>query len=406
MKKTALSIATALSLLIVAGTAANAAQNFPDTNNHWGRNSINAAVDLGYVDGYPDGTFKPDSSVSRAEFVKLVIDALKYMKGEVVSGSNWYKPYLEAAVTNGLTKDGELPTDALNDPISREEMSRVAVRSTGENTDDNLKWMYLATSKGIIQGMDDQGTLGEDQPTTRAQAITVIDWLLKLKAGEKLAIDKYAVSAAEIAWHRTNIYTMAPEYFGSGKDGGYEFKWSKVKFQGAMGYSDVEKYVIVDMGDPLDPNRKLIPDNMRWMMKVGKERTLTQDVPANSYAFLSFNHFVVNTPEPISTFRFATLELLNFKLDTYDNVDSNGNLLNITAYAPLIDNKSFAAGRIPLPAGRNEYEIISGQLAPKNPKVKKGEGGTSIYKMAAVDLGETNQAVIYQSVLTPNAGGN
>lgn len=40
---------------------------FPDVRGHWAENDINLAAQLGIVRGYPDGTFKPDQNVTRAE---------------------------------------------------------------------------------------------------------------------------------------------------------------------------------------------------------------------------------------------------------------------------------------------------------------------------------------------------
>ncbi len=45
---------------------------FPDAEGHWAEKYINSAAAKGWVDGYPDGTFKPDQYITRAEFVTLV----------------------------------------------------------------------------------------------------------------------------------------------------------------------------------------------------------------------------------------------------------------------------------------------------------------------------------------------
>ena len=42
------------------------------TTDHWAYGEINAAVAAGWVDGYPDGTFKPDQNIERVEVMKLV----------------------------------------------------------------------------------------------------------------------------------------------------------------------------------------------------------------------------------------------------------------------------------------------------------------------------------------------
>ena len=41
-------------------------------NGHWAYSYINAAANAGWVEGYPDGSFRPDKSISRAEVVRLV----------------------------------------------------------------------------------------------------------------------------------------------------------------------------------------------------------------------------------------------------------------------------------------------------------------------------------------------
>ncbi len=46
--------------------------DFTDIEDHWAKVYIAIAADKGWVGGYPDGTFKPDQKISRAEAVALV----------------------------------------------------------------------------------------------------------------------------------------------------------------------------------------------------------------------------------------------------------------------------------------------------------------------------------------------
>jgi hypothetical protein len=58
-------------------------------------------VDTGYVDGYPDGTFKPDGAVTCTEFIKMVAAAI----GKIVTtgaSSRWYLPYVKALQNDGM----------------------------------------------------------------------------------------------------------------------------------------------------------------------------------------------------------------------------------------------------------------------------------------------------------------
>jgi hypothetical protein len=49
---------------------------FSDIDGHWAAELINSASIKGWVNGYPDGTFKPDQYITRAEFVTLVNNVL------------------------------------------------------------------------------------------------------------------------------------------------------------------------------------------------------------------------------------------------------------------------------------------------------------------------------------------
>ncbi|CAM3993065.1 S-layer homology domain-containing protein [Paenibacillus alkaliterrae] len=48
---------------------------FSDIENHWAKESILKAAESGLVDGFPDGTFKPDSVVSGDQFVSMMLRA-------------------------------------------------------------------------------------------------------------------------------------------------------------------------------------------------------------------------------------------------------------------------------------------------------------------------------------------
>ena len=50
--------------------------SFSDIDGHWAIKYINSAAAKGWINGYPDGTFKPDQYITRAEFVTLVNNVL------------------------------------------------------------------------------------------------------------------------------------------------------------------------------------------------------------------------------------------------------------------------------------------------------------------------------------------
>lgn len=284
-------------------TAANMSNvKFEDIKSHWAENSIETAVSKGYVDGYQDGTFRPELDVTRAEFVKMAVTAMKLDVSQPGAGDNWYSPFVNAAVNAGIHRWNDFTIGDWNTPISRLEMSRIALRATNKDLQvpgaimaDNLM-VYNAVKKGLIQGLN-AGELALNNQTNRAQSVTIIERILTVNSGATLPVDKYALSSAEIGWHKTNIITMLPRYFSKGFYGS-AFDVSKMYFSSDEGnfINETEKLVVIDMSDPNDPNRSLVPIDLMWTGYDGKKR----DIPENSYLILSFNHIKVNKKFGIS----------------------------------------------------------------------------------------------------------
>ncbi|MDF2924484.1 MAG: hypothetical protein K0R57_3398 [Paenibacillaceae bacterium] len=237
----------------------------PDVRGHWAQAAIELAISKDYVDGYEDGTFRPEQQVSRAEFTKLAVSALKLSAGTAKAGEAWYTPYMNAAVKAGIHQWSDFNSGDWNTPMTRGEMARMAVRAAGQSTDDDLKWMFLATKAGLIQGTDETGSLDVDGTTTRAQAVTIIERILSVKAGQKLEADLHAVSRAELLWHKTNVFTMLPQFFGYGNDGTSVglVRWDPnnlvLETPDGNWKGELLSLKVIDLEDPNDPFRSELP---------------------------------------------------------------------------------------------------------------------------------------------------
>ncbi len=79
---------------------------FPDVTTSdvsWAIANIRTAHQMGVINGYDDGTFKPNNNVSYEEAVKMIVCALGY--GEMgTEGTYWYSKYLVTATSLGFTK--------------------------------------------------------------------------------------------------------------------------------------------------------------------------------------------------------------------------------------------------------------------------------------------------------------
>ncbi|MCS7461684.1 S-layer homology domain-containing protein [Paenibacillus doosanensis] len=161
-----------------------------DTAGHWAEAAIASALEKGYADGYPDGTFRPDGAMTRAEFAKMAAAAAAVKTAPAADGEPWYKPYAAALTGAGYYTEDEAAQAAWNEPITRGEIAAIAVRATNADlrkdhtvvTEDFA--MQEAVHQGLLQGLDN-GRLAPEETTTRAQAVTIIERILAANAGVK-----------------------------------------------------------------------------------------------------------------------------------------------------------------------------------------------------------------------------
>jgi len=87
---------------------------FPDVQDQWFAPYVCAGKRLGWIDGYPDGTFKPGNSVNRAEGIKIVMSSLTsnfkarvQMPRDVPTGS-WFFDFVGKAIEQGIVIEERL----------------------------------------------------------------------------------------------------------------------------------------------------------------------------------------------------------------------------------------------------------------------------------------------------------
>lgn len=110
--------------------------SFTDIAGHWAESYIQHAAAQGIVNGYPDGTFKPDHSVTRAEFTVMLAGALNLEgKGAALTFTDhdqigvWANQAIAQSVQAGIINgygDGSFRPDA---PITRAEMAVMIARA-------------------------------------------------------------------------------------------------------------------------------------------------------------------------------------------------------------------------------------------------------------------------------------
>ncbi len=196
---------------------------FPDVaDDYWAAPQIKLLSEQGIIVGYPDGTFKPDANVTRAEFAAMAIRALGQQHTKVaqpvhftdINEEYWAYEDIQKALYFDLIscdKAGELfrPEDS----VSRAESLTVAVNALTTETISQAKakevlaqiytdahtipeWFLIPAGKAEILGMivvapsAQKAALEAERPATRAEVSAILYNMMeqaKLNPNAKLA---------------------------------------------------------------------------------------------------------------------------------------------------------------------------------------------------------------------------
>ena len=209
-------------IILLMSSCAGAFAFFSDMDtNHWAYKQIKDLSEQSIVIGYPDGTFKPDENVTRAEFASMAIKALGQEHANVIQSINfadinsdyWAYDAIEKAVYFDLiSNDKDSENFRPEDPVSRSEALSIAVNSltteqiSRQKAIDVLSKKYKDTNEipenfiitaGKAEILDMITSIPErkeymdsDRPATRAEVTAILINMMiqaKLNPNAKLA---------------------------------------------------------------------------------------------------------------------------------------------------------------------------------------------------------------------------
>ena len=204
-----------LSMALAAALAFSPVQAFAassDIAGHWAEDVITQWENAGKISGYEDGTFRPNNSVTRAEFVIMMNNALGLTEaGEVsfsdVQPGNWFYNAVAIAVAAGYCSGYEDGTFKPSATITRAEAAVMIANAAGLEqdatgaagfTDSIPAWAQgsvgAVVNAGFMSGYPD-GTFAANQSITRAEAVSSLNRVI----GGVTANDVVVTEATEIA---------------------------------------------------------------------------------------------------------------------------------------------------------------------------------------------------------------
>jgi hypothetical protein len=170
-----------------------------DYEGHWAESTIKGWVDKGYITGYPDGSFRPEGQVTRAEFVKLANKLYGYTEisevtFEDVKQNDWYYAEVQKSLASGYIKGISENIFAPNDCLTREQAAVIAAKITGleiksENAQDFADnsqisgwakdYVNAAANAQLLIGYSEDKTFKPQNHITRAEAVVLLDRMSK-----------------------------------------------------------------------------------------------------------------------------------------------------------------------------------------------------------------------------------
>lgn len=209
-------------MIIFSVTLPASAFQFPDVpTNHWAAEQMDILSDKGVIVGYPDGTFKPDDNVTRAEFASMAIKALGQEHTNVAQPVNFtditedfwaYDAIQKALFFDLISCPASGEPFRPDDTVTREESTTVAVNaltteqiSIAKAKEVLAKYadinsipdsFLIPAGKSEILGMlvvmptDGKASLEPQRPATRAEVSAILYNMMeqaKLNPNAKLA---------------------------------------------------------------------------------------------------------------------------------------------------------------------------------------------------------------------------
>ena len=141
--------------------------DFSDVSaDKWYNNAVSTLCNMGVIGGYADGTFRPDAPISRAEFAKIAVSFTQNNGSAVynyftdVKTTDWFAPYVTAAKDAGLIEgysDGSFKPES---KITRAEACAIVNRTLGRKPSkahmkisDRIDWPDVQTTDWFYEAI-------------------------------------------------------------------------------------------------------------------------------------------------------------------------------------------------------------------------------------------------------------
>ena len=186
-KVLALVLTLALALSVAAGAA------FTDQKQIKNTEAVDACVALNIIGGYPDGSYKPEGNITRAEFCKMLCIALNGGKEPTLgtsttpifndvrtsANSSWAEKYIEACYVQGIVSGIGGGKFNPNGSVTGTEAAKMLLVALGYNSTNEgftgASWAVNVNVKATAKGLyEDLETMDASKALTRDNAAQMV----------------------------------------------------------------------------------------------------------------------------------------------------------------------------------------------------------------------------------------
>ena len=219
--------------------------SYRDIANHWARDGIYKLSYMEILKGFTDGTMKPDKTLTRDEFIVMLVRAINLPVSDTysqyytdINASHWSFQYIQAAKAVGIIDIFDESNLNPTKIITREEMAIIAAKvvkdipmtsSSKSFKDLTTGYKYLdsiniVTGLGIIKGLPD-GTFKPYAGASRAEAAVIVLRILETNAvmnsSEAYVLQAFAEDYEKSSMTNPNQGTLSNDelmYYSSNKE--------------------------------------------------------------------------------------------------------------------------------------------------------------------------------------------
>ena len=318
MKKT-FSFLVALTMLLstfIQSISVNAAFSDVAEDNRY-RTAINTLTTLKVINGYEDGTFKPEQSITRAEFTKLIVYMLGYghfstpiTQFNDVPQTHWANANIKTAYDLGIINGFDETTFKPDDPVTYEQALKMVVCTLGYQTFAEGKGGYplgYREQASSLKLTKDVANVGYEENATRGVVAQIMYNALEVQMYEQVGIE-WEITEKNILNDYLKVYQLKGTVVGV--EDSTTAACTETLYEGQMAIEDSRSgdlYIIdyTEYTDNMTTLTKLLGQTVvayyradldssdKWLVDIDSDSVKNDEITISSYELDSYSSYTL-----------------------------------------------------------------------------------------------------------------